>query len=51
MRTTKAKRNITPISTTFMKEPKSNSVQREVERLVFLNLGRVQDRADLHVVF
>jgi hypothetical protein len=47
---TKAKIYITHISTTFMKEPKSNSMQRGVQRLVFLNLGGVHDLADLCVV-
>ena len=48
---TDAKIKITPIYTTFVKETKSNPIQREVQRLVFLNLGRVHDLADLCVVF
>ena len=34
-----------------MKEPKSNSLQRGVQKLVFLNLCRVHDLADLCVAF
>jgi len=48
---TKAKINTTSISTTSMKGSKWNYVQRGVERLVFLNLGRLHDYTDPCVVF
>ena len=34
-----------------MKEPKSNLIQRGVQRLVFLNIGRVHDLTNLCVGF
>ena len=51
MTQTKTKIGLTFISRFLMKKPKSNSVQRKVERLIFLNLDRLTDRVDTRVVF